>query len=94
MYYKGEWLGVSFDAVGALAENGTDIIFIEKLDLVRVFGKYADIHGIALVNSHGHLTEYAEDLADQAEASGAHVGSPTSYPPGFPSHPVEFCRLP
>jgi hypothetical protein len=74
MYYKGDWTLVSFDAVDSLAENGTDIIFIEKLDQVKVHGKHADKYGIALVNSHGHLVDYAEDLARKAKASGAHVG--------------------
>ena len=79
MYYRGDWTGVSFDAVSSLAEKGTDIIFIEKLDMVKVFGKYADQYGIALVNSHGHLVEYAEDLAEKAEASGAHVAIGVDY---------------
>ena len=79
MYYNGIWTGVSFDAVNSLATKGTDIIFIEKLDLVRVFGKYADKYGIALVNSHGHLVEYAKDLTKAAKASGAHVAIATDY---------------
>jgi hypothetical protein len=79
MYYKGNWTSVSFDALNALAENGTDIIFIEKLDIVRVEGKNADKYGIALVNSRGNLSEYAEDLADKAKASGAHVGISADY---------------
>lgn len=79
MYFRGSWTGVSFDAVNSLAKNRTDIIFIEKLDLVRVFGKYADRYGLALVKSHGHLVDYAKDLADAAEASGAHVAIATDY---------------
>jgi hypothetical protein len=79
MYYNGIWTGVSFDAVNSLATKGTDIIFIEKLDLVRVFAKYADRFGLALVNSHGHLVEYAKDLAKAAEASGAHIAIATDY---------------
>ena len=79
MYYNGIWTGVSFDAVNSLATKGTDIIFIEKLDLVRVFGKYADKFGLALVNSHGHLVEYAKDLTKAAKASGAHVAIATDY---------------
>jgi hypothetical protein len=79
MYYNGVWTGVSFDAVNSLATKGTDIVFVEKLDLVRVFGKYADKFGIALVNSHGHLVEYAKDLTKAAKASGAHVAIATDY---------------
>jgi hypothetical protein len=79
MYYKGKWRVVSFDAVSSLAENGTDIMFIEKLDMVRVFGRNADRYGLALVNSHGHLVEYAEDLAYKAQTSGAHVAIAVDY---------------
>jgi hypothetical protein len=79
MYYNGVWTGVSFDAINSLATKGTDIIFIEKLDLVRVFERYADKFGLALVNSHGHLVEYAKDLTKAAEASGAHVAIATDY---------------
>ena len=79
MYYKGEWKGVSFEDVKSLAENGTDIIFIEKLDQVRVHGKHADQYGIALVNSHGHLSDYAADLAEKAKVSGAHVAIVVDY---------------
>lgn len=79
MYYNGVWTGVGFDVVNSLATKGTDIIFIEKLDLVRVFAKYADKFGLALVNSHGHLVEYAKDLTKAAEASGAHVAIATDY---------------
>jgi hypothetical protein len=79
MYYKGDWTLVSFDAVDSLAENGTDIIFIEKLDQVKVHAKHADKYGIALVNSHGHLVDYADDLARKAKASGAHIGVAVDY---------------
>jgi hypothetical protein len=79
MYYNGIWTGVSFDAINSLATKGTDIIFIEKLDLVRVFAKYADKFGLALVNSHGHLVEYAKDLTKAAKGSGAHVAIATDY---------------
>jgi hypothetical protein len=44
-----------------------------------VFGRYADRYGLALVNSHGHLVEYAEDLADKAQTSGAHVAIAVDY---------------
>ena len=79
MYYRGQWDPVSFETLGWLAERGTDMIFIEKLDIVKVEGKYADKWGIALVNSRGHLSEYAEDLAAAVEASGAHVAISADY---------------
>ena len=47
--------------------------------MVKVCGRYADQYGIALVNSHGHLVDYAGDLADKAKDSGAHVGIAVDY---------------
>jgi 5S rRNA maturation endonuclease (ribonuclease M5) len=79
MYFDGQWSSVSFDSVDGLAENGTHIIFIEKMDIVRVLAKYADKYGVALVNSQGHLTEYGKDLIEAARKSGAHIAILTDY---------------
>ena len=77
--FFGEWFDVSYETIKTLAEKGTDIIFIEKRDIVRALGKFAEKIGIALVNSHGHLTEYAKDLAEFAKESGAHLAIMTDY---------------
>jgi len=79
MFFNGEWYDISFDTIEDLAKKGTDIVFIEKRDIVRALGKYASKWGVALVNTHGHLTDYAEDLAELADISGAHIAIFTDY---------------
>jgi predicted flap endonuclease-1-like 5' DNA nuclease len=73
MFVDGQWRSVSFDKVDSLAAEGTDIIFMEKLDSVRVIGEHGHRYGVVFVNSQGHLAEYGKDLIEAADASGAHV---------------------
>jgi hypothetical protein len=80
MYYKGIWSDISYHTVKQLAKYGTDIIFIEKRDIVQQFSKYANKLGIALINTHGHLSESAKELAKLAEeAERANVAILTDY---------------
>lgn len=79
MYFNHKWHDISFDSVKELAENGTDIVFIEKRDIVQSLGDYANDDGAALVNSHGHLPDYAEDLAELGEIKGAHIAMVTDF---------------
>jgi hypothetical protein len=79
MYFNGNWYPVSYDAVIALAKNGTDIIFIEKENIVQVLCEYADTYGIALVDTQGAFTDYGRDLVEEAESSGANVAVVTDF---------------
>lgn len=79
MYFRGHWTSVSFDAVNQLAENGTDVIFIEKEGIPEVLTEYADKYGVAMVNTRGYLTEYGKDLMMAAKSLGAHVVIMTDY---------------
>jgi hypothetical protein len=79
MFFKGQWYDISFDTIEDLAEKGTDIVFIEKRDIVRALGIYASRVGVALVNTHGLLSDYTEDLADLADRVGAHIALLTDY---------------
>jgi len=79
MYFNGEWSSVSYDAVEDLAENGTDIILIEKRGIVDVLCEYADDYGIALVDTQGFLTDYGRDLIEAAGVSGANVAIVSDY---------------
>jgi hypothetical protein len=79
MYFNGERNDVTYDAIDALAENGIDIIFIEKEDIVEVLGEYADRYGIALVDTQGFFTDYGKDLVTTAQASGANVAVLTDF---------------
>jgi hypothetical protein len=74
MFFKGVWTDVGFEDIEELAEKGTDIVFIEKEDIVKVLGKYASKYGVALVNTQGHLAEYGKDLIVAANESGANLG--------------------
>ncbi|MGH9857035.1 MAG: hypothetical protein ACRD4B_04235, partial [Acidobacteriota bacterium] len=73
MYFSGGWNSVSFDAIEDLAKHGTDIIFIEKIDVVDLLSKYADKYGIALVDTQGFLTDYGRDLINSATAEGGNT---------------------
>ena len=79
MYFDGTWSNVRFDAIGHLAEKGTDILFVEKMPIVEVLTEYADKYGVALVNTIGNLTEYGKDLMRAIEASGGHAAILTDY---------------
>ena len=79
MYFDGRWSSVSYNAIEELAGNGTDVIFIEKLDLVEVLSTYADKYGVAMVKTTGYLTEYGKKLVRAADRSGGHVAIITDY---------------
>jgi hypothetical protein len=53
---------ISLDNVKPLAKYGTDAIFIEKEDGVLLLDEAANIYGFALINTHGHMTEYGKDF--------------------------------
>jgi hypothetical protein len=73
LYFAGGWRSVSFDAIDELAQMGTDIVFIEKEGIIDELKSHADKYGVAMVNSRGYLTEYAHDLMNAADESGANV---------------------
>ena len=79
MYFDGDWHSVSFDVINSLAQNGTDILFIEKADIAEVLTPFAKKYGVALVNTIGFLTEYAKDLMKAAKRSGANIAILTDY---------------
>lgn len=79
MYFKGQRTAVSFDKISELADNGTDIIFIEKDDVVELLTEYADKYGIALVDTQGFFTDYGKKLVVVAEESGANAAVLSDY---------------
>jgi len=79
MYFNGKWTSVSYDATEDLARNGTDIIFIEKMDVVEVLSNYADKYGIALVDTQGFFTDYGRKLVEAGDTSGANVAVVSDY---------------
>lgn len=79
MYFRDMWHDISYNTIQELAKKGTDILFIEKRDIVQALGKYTSKRGIALVNTHGLLSEYTADLAELADTEGAHIAIFTDY---------------
>src|SRR3989442_4120184 len=79
MYFDGDWHSVSFDAVSDLAQDGTDILYIEIADICEVLTPFAKKYGVALVNTIGFLTEYGKELMKEAEESGANIAILTDY---------------
>lgn len=53
---------VTLDNVKSLAKYGTDALFIEKEDGIILLDEQANIYGLALINTHGHMTEYGKDF--------------------------------
>ena len=53
---------ISLDNVKPLARYGTDAIFIEKEDGVILLDEQAGVYGLALINTHGHMTDYGKDF--------------------------------
>ncbi len=62
LYYMGNNQNISLDNVKLLAKYGTDAIFIEKEDGVILLDEPANIYGFALINTHGHMTEYGKEF--------------------------------
>jgi hypothetical protein len=79
IYFEGEWNSVGYDSILALAERGVDHVCVEKDGVCEILTDWADLYGIALVNTRGHLTEYCERLMKEAEKSGALVVIITDY---------------
>jgi hypothetical protein len=59
LYFDGKWENVDMDEIVALAEKGTDLVFIEKRGVIEIVSKYIGQYGIAFCNTQGHFTEYA-----------------------------------
>lgn len=79
IYFAGEWHSVGWDSIRALAQEGVDHVCIEKDGVCEILTDWADVYGIALVNTRGHLTEYCERLMIEAHKNGACVVIITDY---------------
>jgi 5S rRNA maturation endonuclease (ribonuclease M5) len=79
LYFKGQSLGVGFDQLEELAKKGTDLLIIEKEGVADVLAPFADQKGIAILNTRGFLTEYAEDLSELAEKEECNIAILTDF---------------
>jgi hypothetical protein len=43
LYFDGRWKSVSFDAIEELAQNGTDIVFLEKERIIDELNPHASV---------------------------------------------------
>jgi hypothetical protein len=77
--YRGELYSVGFDRIIKLAELGTDIICIEKKNIVDRLVRFTDNFGIALVQSQGFMSEYGGMLVEIAKEHGANVAILTDF---------------
>jgi hypothetical protein len=78
-YFEGEWHSVAWDSIRALSEDGVDVVCIEKEGVCEILTEWADVYGIALVNTRGHLTEYCERLMHEVGKHGACIVIITDY---------------
>ncbi|MGI9011840.1 MAG: hypothetical protein ACR2F1_11730 [Nitrososphaeraceae archaeon] len=73
LYFNGKALGISFDKLEEHMKKGTDLLVIEKEGIADVLTDFADKRGIAILNSRGFLTEYAEELSELAKQNGCNI---------------------
>jgi hypothetical protein len=79
LYFDGKWENVDMDEIVALAEKGTDLVFIEKRGIIEIVSKYIGQYGIAFCNTQGHFTEYAKDLARASKEAKGNVAIITDW---------------
>jgi hypothetical protein len=79
LYFDGKWENVDMDEIVALAEKGTDLVFIEKRGVIEIVSKYIGKYGIAFCNTQGHFTEYAKDLARASKEAKGNVAIITDW---------------
>jgi hypothetical protein len=79
LYFKGEWHDVGLNDISGLAQYGTNMLIVEKEGVVEQLAPYADINGIALLNTRGFLTEYASILSKEAGKHGCNVAILTDF---------------
>src|SRR5215469_13876958 len=79
LYFDGKWENVDMDEIVALAEKGTDLVFIEKRGIIEIVSKYIGQYGIAFCNTQGHFTEYAKDLARASKETKGNVAIITDW---------------
>jgi hypothetical protein len=78
LYFKGEWNDVGLNEIEQLSLYGIALLIIEK-EGVAEQSVFADEKGIALLNTRGFLTEYAEFLSKKSEKEGCKVAILTDF---------------
>ena len=79
LYFKGEWIDVGLNEIEQLSMYGIALLIIEKEGVAEQLSVFADEKGIALLNTRGFLTEYAEILSKKSEKEGCKVAILTDF---------------
>jgi hypothetical protein len=79
LYFKGRWMDVGLKEIEELSLCGIALLIIEKEGVAEQLRVFADEKGIALLNTRGFLTEYAEILSKKSEKEGCKVAILTDF---------------
>jgi hypothetical protein len=79
LYFKGEWRDVGLKEIEQLSQYGIALLIIEKEGVAQQLSVFADEEGIALLNTRGFLTEYAEILSKKSDKEGCKVAILTDF---------------
>jgi hypothetical protein len=79
LYFKGKWSDVGLKEIEQLSMYGIALLIIEKEGVAEQLSVFADEKGIALLNTRGFLTEYAEILSKKSEKDGCNVAILTDF---------------
>jgi hypothetical protein len=64
MYFRGKLYDIDLDGISGLADTGVIVLIVEKDMIATKLRPLSDEFGIAIISSHGFLTENAEDLSN------------------------------
>ena len=73
LYFKGKWMDVGLKEIERLSLYGIALLIIEKEGVAEQLSIFADQKGIAILNTRGFLTEYAEILSKKSDEEGCKV---------------------
>ena len=79
LYFKGKWMDVGLKEIEELSLYGIALLIIEKEGVAEQLRIFADQKGIAILNTRGFLTEYAEILSKKSEEEGCKVAILTDF---------------
>ena len=79
LYFKGKWMDVGLKEIEEQSLYGVDMLIIEKEGIAEQLALFADQKGIALLNTRGFLTEYAEILSRKSEKEGCNIAILTDF---------------
>jgi hypothetical protein len=79
LYFKGKWMDVGLKEIEEQSLYGVDMVIIEKEGIAEQLALFANQKGIALLNTRGFLTEYAEILSKKSEKEGCNIAILTDF---------------